>query len=100
LADASVGDTDPDHHGRSNSPTANSVLAALEALPEEEREVFNLVHLQGMSHAGAAEVIGCSTKTVQRRLTRGLVLLSTRLRDVVPLGVLSTSNRAGQADQN
>ena len=73
------------------SPTAGRILAALDALPEEEREVFDLVRLQGMTHPEAAAVIGCSTKTIQRRLNRGLVLLSAQLRDLVPADALAAS---------
>jgi hypothetical protein len=53
-------------------------------LADEEREVFNLVRLQGMSHGEAAQVVGVSAKTVQRRLKRYLVLLSVRLGDLSP----------------
>jgi RNA polymerase sigma factor (sigma-70 family) len=38
-----------------------------DALPEEEREVFDLVWYQGLTHAEAAGLLGVSTKTVQRR---------------------------------
>ena len=33
------------------------MLAALESLPEDEREVFTLVCVQGMTHAEAATVL-------------------------------------------
>jgi RNA polymerase sigma-70 factor (ECF subfamily) len=36
------------------------------ALPEEEREVFELIWYQGLTHADAAGLLGVSTKTVQR----------------------------------
>lgn len=36
-------------------------------LPEAEREVFDLIWYQGMTHAEAAAVLAVSTKTVQRR---------------------------------
>ena len=35
-----------------------------------------------MMHAEAAETLGVSTKTVQRRLNRGLLLLSDQLGDL------------------
>jgi RNA polymerase sigma factor (sigma-70 family) len=60
------------------------ILHAIESLPEEEREAFNLVRIQCMSHAEAAGVIGCATKTVQRRISRGIVLLEEHLRDLLP----------------
>lgn len=71
--------------------TASRVLGALEGLPDDEREVFNLVRLQGMTQAEAAVVIGCATKTIQRRLNRGLLLLSEQLRDLVPTEALAES---------
>ena len=59
------------------------ILAAIEELPEDEHEAFNLVRLQGMTFVEAAEVLGVSTKTVQRRLNRCLSILSERLGDLV-----------------
>ncbi len=38
-----------------------------DALPEEEREVFDLVWYQGMSHTEAATLLNVSAKTVKRR---------------------------------
>lgn len=37
------------------------------ALPEEEREVVGLVFYQGLSQAAAAELLGISVRTLQRR---------------------------------
>ena len=37
------------------------------ALPDEEREVFDLIWYQGLSQAEAAEVLGVSERTVKRR---------------------------------
>ena len=65
-------------------PKVIRILQAIEALPEDEREVFNLVRVQGMTQPEAARVIGVSTKTVQRRLSRGLVLLEDGLSDLKP----------------
>lgn len=69
-------------------PSANltRILDAIEALPDEEREVFNLVRVQGMTHSEAADVVGVAVKTIQRRLNRGVMLLADRLRDMVPTG--------------
>ena len=60
------------------------ILQAIEDLPEEEREAFNLVRIQGLNQSEAAEVIGVSSKTVQRRLTRGLLHLKEKLSSMVP----------------
>jgi RNA polymerase sigma factor (sigma-70 family) len=41
--------------------------AQVESLPDDDREAFGLVWYQGLTHAQAAEVVGVSTKTIQRR---------------------------------
>ena len=66
------------------SQNARRMLTAIESLPDDEREVFNLVRIQGLTQPEAAEVIGMSLKTVQRRLSRGLILLSDKLVDLQP----------------
>ena len=68
--------------GSQPSPNARRILQAIEGLPEPEREVFGLVRIQGMTQPEAAEVLGVSAKTVQRRLNRGLVLLTEQLADL------------------
>ena len=60
------------------------MLEAIDGLPEDEREVFDLVRIQGLTQPEAAEVLGVSVKTVQRRLNRGLVLLAEQLADLRP----------------
>jgi RNA polymerase sigma-70 factor (ECF subfamily) len=60
------------------------MLEAIDGLPEEEREVFDLVRIQGMSQAEAARVLGISPMTVMRRLNRGLQSLATTLADLRP----------------
>lgn len=66
------------------SPNALRMLEAIESLPEEEREVFSLVRFQGMTHAEVADVLETSTKTVQRRLNKALLLLADILGDLNP----------------
>jgi RNA polymerase sigma-70 factor (ECF subfamily) len=66
------------------TPDARRMLQAIEQLPEEEREVFGLLRIQGLTYAEAAQVLGVSAKTVQRRLNRALLLLSTELDDLRP----------------
>lgn len=66
------------------SPNAARMMAAIEALPEDERETFSLVRVQGMSQSDAAEVLGVAMRTVQRRLARSLALLADQLRDLQP----------------
>jgi RNA polymerase sigma-70 factor (ECF subfamily) len=66
------------------SSSARRILETIEGLPEEEREVFDLIRIQGVTQPDAAAVIGVSVKTVQRRLNKALLLLSERLSDMRP----------------
>jgi len=66
------------------TPNFHRMLEAIEGLPDDEREVFSLVRIQAMAQTEAAEVLGVSVKTVQRRLNRSLVLLATKLGDLQP----------------
>jgi RNA polymerase sigma-70 factor (ECF subfamily) len=66
------------------TPDARRLLEAIEGLPEDEREVFDLVGIQGLTQGEAAEVVGASEKTVHRRLKRARLLLVERLADLRP----------------
>jgi len=63
---------------------ARRMLDAIDKLPEDEQEAFNLVRIQGLTYSEAAEVVGVSAKTVQRRLNRARVLLAEQLADLQP----------------
>jgi RNA polymerase sigma-70 factor (ECF subfamily) len=79
--------TSGDSNGQTTSsvsPNTARIMEAIESLPEEERETFSLVRVQGMTHSDAAAVLGVSVKTVQRRLNRTLPLLVQKLRDLQP----------------
>jgi RNA polymerase sigma-70 factor (ECF subfamily) len=58
------------------------MLAAIDALPDDEREVFGLVRIQGMSQTEVAALLDVSVKTVQRRLSRSLIQLTEALADL------------------
>jgi RNA polymerase sigma-70 factor (ECF subfamily) len=66
------------------TPDGRRMLEAIDNLPEDEREVFGLVRLQGLTHVEAAEVLDVSVKTVQRRVNRASLLLSEELDDLRP----------------
>ena len=66
------------------SPDGRRMLEVIEGLPEDEREIFDLVGIQGLTHAEAAAVVGVSEMTVQRRLNRARLLLAERLADLRP----------------
>jgi RNA polymerase sigma-70 factor (ECF subfamily) len=74
----------PASTGSSLSPDARRILEVIEGLPEDEREVFELVGIQGLTQAEAATVVGVSQKTVQRRLHEARLLLAERLADLRP----------------
>jgi RNA polymerase sigma-70 factor (ECF subfamily) len=74
----------PDSGDSVLSPVARRVLAAVDGLPEDEREAFDLVHVQGLSHAETAALLGVAARTVKRRLDRGIQLLAERLGELSP----------------
>jgi RNA polymerase sigma factor (sigma-70 family) len=66
------------------SPDGRRILEVIESLPEDEREIFDLVGIQGLTHGEVAMVVGVSEKTVQRRLNRSRLLLAERLAHLRP----------------
>ncbi len=76
----------PPDSGSDLTSDARRMIAAIDGLPADEREVFDLVRIQGMSHTEVAEMVGVSVKTVKRRLDRGLQLLMDQLDDLRPGG--------------
>lgn len=64
------------------SANARRMLDAIESLPEDERDVFDLVRIQGLTHEEVAGLVGISEKTVQRRLRRSSMLLTESLADL------------------
>lgn len=66
------------------SQDARRMLTAIEGLPTDEREAFELVRIQGLSNTETATVVGVSVKTVQRRLNRARLLLAQQLTDLRP----------------
>jgi RNA polymerase sigma factor (sigma-70 family) len=77
----------PADSGSALSPVARRMIAAIDALPDDEREAFDLVRIQGMTQAEAAAVLGVSAMTVKRRLNSGLQLLADVLADLDPQGI-------------
>jgi RNA polymerase sigma-70 factor (ECF subfamily) len=64
------------------SPIARRIFQVIDQLPEDEREVFELVRIQGLTHREAAECLGVAERTVERRLNRGLLLLRQQLGEI------------------
>jgi RNA polymerase sigma factor (sigma-70 family) len=74
----------PPGSGSGLSAAGRRMLEAIEALPGDEREAFDLVRVQGLTQAEAAGVLGVAAVTVKRRLNRGLRLLTEKLGDLRP----------------
>jgi RNA polymerase sigma-70 factor (ECF subfamily) len=74
----------PDSSGSGLTPTGRRMLEAIEGLPEDEREAFCLVRIQGMTQTEAARLLGVADSTVKRRLERSLRLLTKKLADLRP----------------
>ncbi len=56
----------------------------VEALPDEEREIFDLLWYQGLSQAEAAEVLHVSERTIKRRWQSARLILHDRLHGELP----------------
>ncbi len=74
----------PENSGSGLSPNTRRILDAIESLPAEEREAFELVRIQGMAPSEVAGIVGVTERTVQRRLNRGVFLLMGALADLRP----------------
>jgi RNA polymerase sigma factor (sigma-70 family) len=66
------------------TPNGRRMLEAIDNLPEDEREAFCLVRIQGMTQTEVARLLGVADSTVKRRLERGLRLLTKKLADLRP----------------
>lgn len=56
----------------------------MEGLPEEEREIFDLLWYQGLTQAEAANLLNISDRTVKRRWQSARLLLHDRLGGQLP----------------
>lgn len=72
----------PESSASQLSPTALRLLEVIETLPDDEREVFSLVRIQGISQSEAAEMLSVTVRTIQRRLNRSLLILNAKLNDL------------------
>jgi RNA polymerase sigma factor (sigma-70 family) len=89
MAESGVA-TPPDSSESFLSQDARRMLQAIDSLPEEDREVFELVRIQGLTHPETADIMGVSVKTVQRRLNRARLLLAEQLADLRPGGSMQS----------
>jgi RNA polymerase sigma factor (sigma-70 family) len=59
---------------------------AVDRLPEEERQIMDLLWYRGMTHAQAAEALDVATKTVQRRWVSARLMIRNALHGERPEG--------------
>ena len=70
------------------------IVAAIDALPEEFREVVVLSDVEGLGYAHIAEMLGVPVGTVKSRLFRGRRLLQAALLDyAVEAGIVRPATR-------
>ena len=74
----------PESSGSVLSPTTRRMLDAIESLPADEREAFELVRIQGLAPSEVAGIVGVAERTVQRRIHRAMLLLMEALADLRP----------------
>jgi RNA polymerase sigma-70 factor (ECF subfamily) len=74
----------PAGSGSGLTPDGRRILAAIDQLPVEDREAFDLVQIQGLSQSEAARLLEVSAATVNRRVNRSLRLLTATLADLYP----------------
>src|SRR5271163_1258375 len=66
------------------TPDGRRMFEVIDNLPDDEREAFDLVRIQGLTLNEAADVLGVSVSTLQRRVSRSLLLLAKQLEDLRP----------------
>jgi RNA polymerase sigma factor (sigma-70 family) len=59
---------------------------AVDRLPEEERQIMDLLWYRGLTHAQAAETLDVATKTVQRRWVSARLMIRNALHGERPEG--------------
>jgi len=74
----------PPSSGSGLTPDGRRILAAIDQLPEEDREAFDLVQIQGLSQSEAGRLLEVSAATVNRRVNRSLRFLTATLADLYP----------------
>ncbi|MCG6116123.1 MAG: sigma-70 family RNA polymerase sigma factor [Mesorhizobium sp.] len=75
------------------SARGKEVAAALQRLPQEQREIVILVGVLGQSYEEASEICGCAMGTVKSRLNRARLRLLQELREETVSTALTSSDR-------
>lgn len=82
----------PSHNATQEwSARGKEIAAALQRLPQEQREIVILVGVLGQSYEEASEICGCAMGTVKSRLNRGRLRLLQELSEDTISGALTNS---------
>ncbi|MEM8761489.1 MAG: sigma-70 family RNA polymerase sigma factor [Pseudomonadota bacterium] len=73
-------------------------LAALDDLPEEQREAIVLVAIDGVAYAEAAEILGVKLGTLMSRISRGRASIRAAMDGTARRGGKSVRDDPGTAD--
>ena len=89
LRDDRADDLAPFHPPRPDEAAQGTALAdhlrlSLGHLPDRQRTAITLTRFDGLSHAEAADIMGCSARTVNNHIVRGLRTLRDRLQAYAP----------------
>ncbi|WP_422928094.1 sigma-70 family RNA polymerase sigma factor [Singulisphaera sp. PoT] len=74
----------PGDSGSALTMDGRRMFRAIDDLPDDEREVFDLVRIQGLTMTEAARILGVSESTAKRRLRKSLAHLAEVLDDLRP----------------
>ena len=76
-------DTDTPERELMRQQLEQTVVAAVEALPQDLREAITLREVEGMSYEDIAERMGCPIGTVRSRIFRAREAIDTRMRPLL-----------------
>ena len=69
---------------RSDAPSLAALYQQVDELPDNERDVVDMIYFHGLSQAEAAAVLGLAERTVRRHWTAAKVKLFEALKDFLP----------------
>jgi RNA polymerase sigma-70 factor (ECF subfamily) len=76
----------PPDESKPDLPALSALYEQIEQLPEEEREVVDLLYFHGLTQAEAATCLDVSERTIRRRWTVAKVQLFEGLKFLLPPG--------------
>ena len=87
-------DTDTPERELMRQQLEQTVVAAVEALPQDLREAITLREVEGMSYEDIAERMGCPIGTVRSRIFRAREAIDARMRPLLDHDELPKRSKA------